>query len=137
MRSVLFAIVIGLGTWSCGGSGGYGGSPTPPTTPPTTAPPSATTIDIVGERGAQSFTPNPATVRQSTMLIWRNTDSRVHHIVLNDGSLDSGDIAPGASSPALRLDSDGANYHCTIHPGMVGSIGRASGTPPPCEGPYC
>jgi plastocyanin len=134
MRSSLFAIVLGVLTWSCGGSSGSSGSPTPPTTAPAST---ATMIDIVGERGAQSFSPNPAAVRQGTTFVWRNMDNRVHHIVLNDGSLDSGDIAPGASSRVLRLDSDGANYHCTIHPGMVGSVSRASGAPPPCEGPYC
>jgi hypothetical protein len=71
------------------------------------------------------------------MFTFRNMDSRVHRIVLNDGSLDSGDIAPGATTPALRLDANGANYHCAIHPTMVGSIRGSSGNPPPCEGPYC
>jgi hypothetical protein len=71
------------------------------------------------------------------MFQWRNTDGVVHHIVLNDGSLDSGNIAPGASSAPLRLGVDGANYHCTIHPTMVGSINAASGEPPPCTGEYC
>jgi plastocyanin len=140
MRSLRFvgSIVVGLATWSCGGSGGSSRNPTTPTPAPTPTPASTvTTIDIVGERGAQSFSPNPAAVSQGTTFMWRNMDNRVHHIVLNDGSLDSGDIAPGASSAALQLDANGANYHCTIHPGMVGSINRSSGAPPPCEGPYC
>lgn len=125
-------IVVGLATWTCGGSSGSSGNPAAP------APQSgATTVEIVGERGAQSFSPNPAQVNQGTMVTWRNTDNKVHHIVLNDGSLDTGDIAPGASSPALRLDANGANYHCTIHPTMIGSINRSGGAPPPCEGPYC
>ena len=136
MRSSLLAasIAVAAASWHCGGgsSGGpTGGSGTP-------APPAgAASISILGERGAQSFSPNPASVRQGEMLAWRNTDSVVHHIVLNDGSLDSGDIAPGAVSSALRLNSDGANYHCTIHPAMVGSINRSSGEPPPCTGVYC
>jgi plastocyanin len=140
MRASVFvgSIVIGLAIWSCGGSGSSSRNPTAPTPTPTPTPAStATTIDIVGDRGAQSFTPNPATVALGTTFRWRNMDSTVHHIVLNDGSLDSGNIAPGASSPPLRLDANGANYHCTIHPGMVGSINRSSGEPPPCEGPYC
>lgn len=136
MRSslVVGSIVVGLATWTCGGSGGSGNSPTAPAPAPAST---ATTIDIMGDRGAQSFTPNPAAVGQGTTFTWRNRDNVVHHIVLNDGSLDTGDIAPGASSSALRLGTDGANYHCTIHPGMIGSISRSSGAPPPCEGPYC
>jgi len=130
------SIVVGLATWACGGSGGSGNTPTAPAPTPTPAP-TATTIDIVGDRGAQSFSPNPATVSQGAAFSWRNTDNVVHHIVLNDGSLDSGLIAPGASSRVLQLGTDGANFHCTIHPGMVGSINRSAGAPPPCEGPYC
>ena len=90
-----------------------------------------------GQRGAQSFSPNPASVNQGDMVIWHNSDNATHHIVLNDGSLDTGDIAPGASSAALRLAANGANYHCTIHPTMVGSINAATGAPPPCQGAYC
>lgn len=139
MRSSLLvgSIVVGLATWTCGGSGGSGGSGNNPAAPAPAPTSTATTIDIVGDRGAQSFSPNPATVRQGAMFSWRNTDSVVHHILLNDGSLDSGVIAPGASSRLLELGTDGANYHCTIHRGMVGSINRSGGAPPPCEGPYC
>ncbi len=133
MRSSLLAASIAatLAAAGCSGSGGgpTGGSGNPPA--------NATTITIMGDRGAQSFSPNPASISQGNMMVWRNTDSVVHHIVMNDGSLDSGDIAPGAFSPALRLGTDGANYHCTIHPTMVGSINRATGEPPPCTGLYC
>ena len=133
MRSSFLAasIVAALATPGCGGSGGgpAGGSGNPPA--------NATTITIMGERGAQSFSPNPVSISQGNMMVWRNTDNVVHHIVMNDGSLDSGDIAPGAFSPALRLATDGANYHCTIHPTMVGSINRSTGEPPPCTGLYC
>lgn len=114
--------------WGCGGytspSSTSGGS-------------TATTINIVGQKGAQSFSPNPASVRQGDMVVWYNADSVTHHILLNDGTMDTGDIAPRASSPPQRLAVDGANYHCTIHPTEVGSINSASGTPPPCQGPYC
>lgn len=129
MRASLLArsIVVALMAWSCGGGGS-------PTAPPAEGP---RAIEILGDRGAQSFTPNPASVSQGEMVMWRNTDSVVHHIVFNDGSLDSGDIAPGASSTAKRMGVNGANYHCTIHPGMVGSINSSGGTPPPCQGPYC
>lgn len=117
----------------CGGNGGGGASvPTGPSTP------APTTITIVGERGNQSFNPNPATAGQGQMLVWRNTDNVVHRIKFNDDPLDTGDIAPGASSTPRAMPTAGANYHCLLHPEMVGAI-RASTTapPPPCEGQYC
>jgi plastocyanin len=129
-------MVLGLAAWGCGGGSGGGSTvaPTGPTPAPSSA---ATTIEIVGERGAQSFSPSPASVDQGASFTWRNTDNKVHRIVMNDGSLDSGDIAPGATSPVLRLGTDGANYHCAIHPGMIGSINRSGGRPPDCVGLYC
>jgi plastocyanin len=126
-------LAITLTASACGGGGGSNnGNPNNPTPPS-----GAVSISIVGERGAQSFTPNPATVRQGDMLVWRNTDGVVHRIMLNDGSLDTGNISPGASSAELRLPTDGARYHCTIHPSMVGSINASGGEPPACTGPYC
>ena len=63
------------------------------------------------------------------MLVWSNLDSTTHHIVLNDGSLDTGNIAPGTSSPAMKLSVSSAQYRCTIHPSMVGSINTATNAP--------
>lgn len=132
MRPSLLAgmIVVGVSTWSCGGSSSS--NPAGPAAGNTT-----TTVSIIGQRGAQSFSPNPAPIAQGSMFVFHNQDNTVHHIVMNDGSLDVGEIAPGASSPALRMGTDGANYHCTIHPTMIGSINRSTGNPPQCDGPYC
>jgi plastocyanin len=95
-------------------------------------------VSIVGDRGAQSFAPNPGVPGTTQTIVWRNNDSVTHRIVLNDSPVDTGDIAPGASSRAIALPASGAHYHCTIHPGMVGSIESSSGQPaPPCTGTYC
>jgi plastocyanin len=126
-----FAIAAAAAMWSCGGSASSGN----PTSPGAMT--SSATVNIMGQLGAQSFSPNPASVNQGNMVIWHNSDNTTHHIVLNDGSLDTGDIAPGGSSAALQLAANGANYHCTIHPTMVGSINAAIGAPPPCQGAYC
>jgi plastocyanin len=120
---------------SCGGGGSdYNGNPNTPTPQP---PAASSTVSIMGDRGAQSFTPNPASVVQGQTVAWRNTDSVVHRIVTNDNSVDTGDIAPGATSTARVLPTNGSNYHCSIHPGMIGAINASSGAPPPCEGSYC
>ena len=48
-------------------------------------------------------------------------DTVTHHVVLNDGTLDTGNIAPGAFSGPMTLMAVG-RYHCSIHPSMVGSL---------------
>ena len=54
-----------------------------------------------------------------------NYTTETHHIVMDDGSVDFGEIAAGGSSER-ELRTGGGNYHCTIHRTMVGSInGRA------------
>jgi plastocyanin len=131
LSGTAFAVAAAVAMSSCGG-GSSSGNPMSPGTPMSSA-----TVNIMGQLGAQSFSPNPASVNQGDMVIWHNSDNTTHHIVLNDGSLDTGDIAPGGSSTALRLAANGANYHCTIHPTMVGSINAATGAPPPCQGAYC
>jgi plastocyanin len=116
---------------ACGGGGSS--SPTSPTSPPS----GPVTITVTRQAGAQSFTPNPASVG-GQMVVFRNADSIIHRVVLNDGSLDTGNIAPGATSAAVRMPNGGANYHCSLHPDMIGAVNPVSGGPPPiCEGTYC
>jgi plastocyanin len=117
---------------ACGGGGGSG-TPSPPAGP--SAQP--VTINILGDRGNQSFSPNPAQDNDTNMVSWRNSDNQVHRIVANDNSWDTGNISGGATSNAVRVAADGTNYHCSLHPGMVGTIRSSGGTAPPCSGIYC
>lgn len=133
MRRQLLARVsvcaAALALSSCGG--GSGGGPSAPSGSNTT------TITILSQNGAQSFSPNPASVG-GRMVVFRNADAVVHRVRLNDGSLDTGDIAPGATSQAFQMPATGANYHCPLHSGMVGAVNPSAGGPPPeCQGPYC
>jgi plastocyanin len=134
VTGVLSAAVMTIA--GCGG-GGSGSPANPSPTPIGGGGGGGATIAIAGIRGSQSFNPNPATVVQGASVAWVNADGVTHRLMANDGSFDTGNIAPGATSSALTLRDDGANYHCTIHPSMVGSINRSSGTPPPCQGAYC
>jgi len=118
-----------VGACACGGSGG--------SSPPTTPSPNAMTITITSQNGAQSFSPNPASAG-GQMVVFKNNDKIAHRVALNDGAIDTGDIAPGATSRAVQMPGNGTNYHCTIHTDMIGSVSAASGAPPPpCEGDYC
>jgi plastocyanin len=103
----------------------------------TPTPSTASTITILGSNGTQAFTPNPANFG-GRMVVFKNNDSVTHHVVLNDNSGDTLDIAPGQTSREVRMPNSGANYHCTIHPGMIGSIAGANNEPPPaCVDIYC
>lgn len=124
--SLAIGIVLALTAWGCSGDGYPSGMMG------MTAPSSAnmSVVTIVGQKGMSSFEPNPAPFAQGALVVWRNLDAATHRIVMNDGSFDSGTIAPGATSPVMRLGSSGS-YHCTIHPTMMfGSINGAAGEPP-------
>jgi plastocyanin len=121
-----------VAAWGCSGSS----SPDMPTPTNNTPPSGATTVNITGQNGAQSFNPNPAPITQGSLVVWHNMDSTVHHIVMNDGSFDSGAIGPGGSSQTMHLNSAGGNYHCTIHPTtMFGSINVSTDPPTPSPNP--
>jgi hypothetical protein len=74
-----------------------------------------------GNLGTQSFSPNRSSQGQGG-VVWHNDDTTTHHIVSDDGSFDTGNIAPGSTSPAKWPSQGGGPYHCTIHPTMVGTI---------------
>jgi plastocyanin len=132
MRSIVSAVAacaVALGVCACGGEGGGTSTTAPSTTSPMT-------ITITSQNGAQSFSPNPASAG-GRQVVFRNNDTVTHRVVLNDGSLDTGDIPPGATSRTVTMPSSGTNYHCAVHPGMIGAVAGASGDAPACEGPYC
>ena len=113
---------------------GWGDDSSMPTIP---SPATTSTITIVGQNGAQSFSPNPASFG-GQQVVFKNNDSVLHRVVLNDGTVDTGDIAPGATSRVVTMPSSGTNYHCSVHPAMIGSVTTATGAPPPpCTGDYC
>ena len=123
---VLAAAAAGLILCACGGGGSTPSGPTP----------GALTITITRQNGAQSFSPNPASAGGQA-VVFRNADSVAHRVRLNDGSIDTGDIAPGATSAQVVMPAQGTNYHCSLHPDMIGAVSGTAGGPPPCEGPYC
>src|SRR5437762_7270924 len=132
--ALALALMGALALVNCGG----GGSPTTPT-PPTNGGGSTSnivTINIKKVDGKNSFDPNPATVGAGQLIVFKNNDVVVHHVMLDDGSQQTADIAPGASSQPISIGSN-KSYHCANHPSMVGSFnGNQTPDPPPCTG-YC
>ncbi|HSC28661.1 MAG TPA: hypothetical protein VLD67_15395 [Vicinamibacterales bacterium] len=134
MRKFLIAagggLVVATLAFACGGGSG---NPSTPSTPGATA----LSVNILGDRGNQSFSPNPGQDNGTALVVWRNMDNQVHRIVGNEGAFDTGNVNPGASSSNIRIPADGTNYHCSLHPGMIGTIRTTAGTAPTCTGQYC
>ena len=150
MRVFLASVIVAfsLGAWACSDSNSSTPTnptpaPTPAPAPPTPAPtpePTPTpmptppsgivTINVIGVNGAQSFSPNPATLPAGQMVVWHNIDTITHRVVLNDGTLDTGNIDAGASSQPMAINMGGGPYHCSIHPSMVGTIVPATTASP-------
>lgn len=119
VRVVVTILLLGV-TAACGSS--YS-SPSSPSTPPTSSTPAA--VSIVN--GASSLTtnayaPNPIDVAAGTTITWTNNDRTTHDSTATDGSWGSGAIAPGGQFSRMFSTAGTFPYHCTIHPGMVGTV---------------
>ena len=148
MKTSLFsgtgvAIVGAILLASCGGGGGTssaGAAPPagPSPTPPPTATNSTVTVSIVSSIGNGAYRPNPVMANSGDTVVFRNNDAAMHHIVMDDGSSDLGDVAPGATSRGITLrNASATKFHCTIHTSMVGSINdTVAPEPAPCPDPY-
>ena len=126
---------------SCGGGGSTSNAapPAAPSPAPSAAPtPSTVTVSIVSSAGNTAYKPNPVMANSGDTVVFRNNDVTMHHIMLDDGSADLGDVNPGATSKGVTLkNSNAARFHCTIHSTMVGSINETAAPPtPPCPDPY-
>jgi plastocyanin len=112
--AALTVAALSLGVWGCTNAGNTA-SPSAP------SPGTAVTINVVAVDGSQSFSPNPSTIPAGQMVVWHNVDSVTHRVVMDDRSIDTGNLDPGAFSSPMVLEATGP-YHCTIHPVMVGTI---------------
>ena len=115
-RLTFIAVVcLAMSAAGCGSSG--------PAGPSGPSGGSLVTVFIAGDRGAQSFSPNPLTVRVGQMVNFKNNDTIVHNATVN-GGFSSGDIPPLSAhdDPVMMTSAGTLTYHCTIHPGMVGTI---------------
>jgi len=82
--------------------------------------------------GAHAFAPDTLTISlaASGKVVWSNGDvgdgvyvgGVTHHITADDNSFSLGDQGPGHTASHTFAAAGTYNYHCSIHPGMVGAI---------------
>jgi plastocyanin len=116
LRLTIVAMSVSIVVSACGSSSS---SPTAPGT--STA--ADVTVAIQANNGSNSYAPNPVSMRVGQTIGWRNADSVAHTATENSGRFNTGTLAAGATSAATMMSTAGTfAYHCTIHPGMVGTI---------------
>jgi plastocyanin len=129
---------------------GCGGDNSPTT--PTGAGSSVTIIAGASTKTTDAFTPNPDAVSLASggSVVWSNMDTdatgtgggtgggnpygdraslsmnflagTTHHLVADDGSFDSGELAAGGKFSHTFTAAGSIPYHCSIHPNMRGTI---------------
>jgi plastocyanin len=98
-------------------------APTPTPVPTPTPTPSAVVIEIVAESGNMSFVPATASLQVGQQVRWHNAHVVTHTATQNGGGFDTGLIRPGGTSAPITVTTAGTlNYHCEIHPSMVGAL---------------
>jgi plastocyanin len=69
-----------------------------------------------------AFAPPELTVAAGTTVTWTNEDWAPHTATAEDGSFDSGRLDQGDSFEQTFDEPGTFAYHCSFHPGMVGSV---------------
>ena len=69
-----------------------------------------------------SFQPAALGVAIGTAVTWTNDDTTGHTVTADDGSFDSGTVAPGTTFSQTFSTAGTFAYHCNIHPSMTATI---------------
>lgn len=102
-------------------------SPTPAPTPAPTPTPggSSSSVSIPGgasSLGNRAFAPDSINVSVGDTVTWTNNDT-IEHTSTSDGNAwNSGVVSPGGRFSFTFQSAGAFNYHCTIHPDMVGTV---------------
>lgn len=103
-------------------------SPAPSPSPSSVPPDGSTTVTAVtipigaSVLGNRAFAPDDLNVTVGTTVTWMNTDSVAHTSTSNAAGWDSGIVNPGGQFSTTFSTAGTYQYHCAIHPGMVGTV---------------
>src|SRR5436309_13653236 len=69
-----------------------------------------------------AFSNTSLSITSGATVTWTNNDATAHTVTADDGSFDSGNIAPGNSFTHTFSSMGTVNYHCTIHSMMKAAV---------------
>jgi len=131
--AVVVVIVVGGGIWLAVGrnkntpassnstsTSSSSNSSTTSSSASNNAPTATDKVDIAN----MAFSPADITVKKGTSVTWTNQDSIQHTVTENDGKSgpSSSPLDQGKSYSFTFNDTGTFNYHCSIHPEMIGSV---------------
>ena len=71
---------------------------------------------------SNSFSPQNLTVNAGTTVVWTNKDGTAHTVTSDTGVFGSGNLGNNATFSFMFATAGSFQYHCTLHPGMTGTI---------------
>ncbi len=69
-----------------------------------------------------AFSVSSLAVNKGTKVTWKNNDATTHTVTSDDGTFDSGNIAPGGTYSYTFASPGTFAYHCKIHPTMTAKV---------------
>jgi plastocyanin len=122
LSSLRFACIVSLGLLASACNNGNNSSPTGPTPPPGGGS-TVTITNNAASQGASAFGANPLTVSVNSTVVFKNSDTVAHTATADDaGGFNTGNIAANATASVTFNAKGTFKFHCTIHPGMTGTI---------------
>jgi plastocyanin len=71
---------------------------------------------------SSAYSPASLNVVSGSTVTWTNTDNTIHTVTTEDGTINSGDIAPGASFSKTFMATGTYNYHDAHNTTMMGVL---------------
>jgi len=72
--------------------------------------------------GNRAFAPPELNVQVGATVTWTNTDRDSHTTTSDAPGWNSGTIAPGRQFSFTFQNAGTFPYHCSFHPGMIGTV---------------
>lgn len=130
---VVLALLISAA--ACGDS--YSSPSSAPSPTPTSGASSGVVIPAGAEfLGSNAFMPANLNVQAGTTVTWMNSDRDSHTTTSDAPGWNSGTISPGRQFSFTFQTAGTYRYHCSFHPGMVGTVVVADRTSDGSGEPY-
>jgi plastocyanin len=86
----------------------------------TTAAAGGSTVEVIMKN--RTYEPKTVTIKVGDTVTWVNQDSPQHDAVADNGEFDSGLFDQGETFSFTFTAAGTYPYHCSIHPGMEGTV---------------